>query len=134
MQRLVASSISVYVKKHFRNSGRDTQTNQIARRGVRVLSETNDLSLRPHKLSRLSNDTIEHLNCDGPFYWSDGLQPEDIVICCGSCNSSRGAKKLTEWFTTRYCIEKNINAKTVAAPVRTYLRRADEVKKLTKQN
>jgi len=53
--------------------------------------------------------TIEHLNCDGPFYWSDGLQPEDIVICCGSCNSSRGAKKLTEWFTTRYCIEKNIN-------------------------
>src|SRR5262245_37269426 len=67
--------------------------------------------------------TIEHLNFDGPFYWSDGLQADDIVICCGSCNSSRGVKKLAEWFRTQYCIEKNINAETVAEPVKSYLGR-----------
>jgi hypothetical protein len=67
--------------------------------------------------------TIEHLNCDGPFYWRDGLEARDIVVCCGACNSSRGAKTLTDWFSTRYCIERNINANTVATPVRSYLQR-----------
>ena len=67
--------------------------------------------------------TIEHLNWDGPFYWRDGLQASDIVMCCGSCNSSRGVKTLTEWFGTMYCIDRNINERTVAAPVRSYLRR-----------
>ena len=66
--------------------------------------------------------TIEHLNFDGPFYWDDGLRAEHIVICCGSCNSSRGIKKLRHWFTSSYCIERNINEKTVALPVRKYLR------------
>lgn len=67
--------------------------------------------------------TIEHLNFDGPFYWSYGLHADDIVLCCGSCNSSRGAKKLTDWFTTQYCIDNNINANTVAAPIKSYLKR-----------
>jgi hypothetical protein len=67
--------------------------------------------------------TIEHLNFDGPFYWSDGLRPEDIAICCGSCNSSRGVRTLTDWFRMPYCIEKSINANTVAAPVRSFLER-----------
>jgi hypothetical protein len=67
--------------------------------------------------------TIEHLNCDGPFYCNKGLEVRDIVICCGSCNSSRGRKELVEWFKTPYCIERNISARTVAAPVRSYLRR-----------
>jgi hypothetical protein len=67
--------------------------------------------------------TIEHLNFDGPFYWRERLQADDIVLCCGSCNSSRGVKKLADWFATRYCRDRNINAKTVAAPVRSYLRR-----------
>jgi len=67
--------------------------------------------------------TIEHLNFNGSFYWGEGLQPEDIVLCCGSCNSSRGVKTLPEWFRTPYCIEKNINSQTVAAPVRNYLKR-----------
>jgi hypothetical protein len=42
--------------------------------------------------------TIEHLNFDGPFYWGRGLRAADIVMCCGSCNSSRGRKTLPEWF------------------------------------
>jgi hypothetical protein len=67
--------------------------------------------------------TIEHLNFDGPFYWEDGLQAEDVVICCGSCNSSRGVKTLSHWFASPYCIQRNISAETVAQPVKEYLRR-----------
>ncbi|MFH1376262.1 MAG: hypothetical protein ABIH25_01370 [Candidatus Woesearchaeota archaeon] len=67
--------------------------------------------------------TIEHLKFDGPFYWKDGMKIQDITICCGSCNSSRGIKKLSDWFRTKYCITKNINEKTVAAPVKEYLKR-----------
>ena len=67
--------------------------------------------------------TIEHLNFDGPFYWNEGLQIKDIVICCGSCNSSRGQKKLSDWFRTKYCIDQNINEDTVADPVKEYLNR-----------
>ena len=67
--------------------------------------------------------TIEHLNFEGPFYWNDGLQIKDIVICCGSCNSSRGINKLLGWFKSKYCIDKNINENTVAPPVKEYLSR-----------
>jgi hypothetical protein len=52
--------------------------------------------------------TIEHLNRKGPFYWDDGLKVEDLVICCGSRNSSRGTKKLSDWFNSKYCVERGI--------------------------
>ena len=60
--------------------------------------------------------TIEHLNYLPP--WNN---PITVAICCGSCNSSRGKKKLLDWFRTPYCIEKNINEKTVAEPVNEYI-------------
>lgn len=66
--------------------------------------------------------TIEHLNRFGPFYWRDGLQEEHLALCCGSCNSSRGVKRLLDWFATPYCVERNINSDTVAAPVKEYLK------------
>ncbi|MCX6773654.1 MAG: hypothetical protein NTY68_01495 [Candidatus Micrarchaeota archaeon] len=74
--------------------------------------------------------TIEHLNFDGPFYWKKGLKIEDVVICCGSCNSSRGVKLLPDWFRTEYCITKDINEKTVAEPVKEYLNRTKDKKSL----
>jgi hypothetical protein len=67
--------------------------------------------------------TIEHLNFDGPFFWDEGLLAVDVVMCCGSCNSSRGQKPLADWFASAYCIERTITAETVATPVREYLRR-----------
>jgi hypothetical protein len=67
--------------------------------------------------------TIEHLNFDGPFYWDRGLEAGDIVMCCGSCNSSRGRKSLADWFASAYCVERSITAETVAASVREYLLR-----------
>jgi hypothetical protein len=67
--------------------------------------------------------TIEHLNCDGPFYVRDGLKMEDLVICRRGCNSSRGERKLLDWFKTDYCTSRKINAQSVAALVKAYLRR-----------
>jgi hypothetical protein len=71
--------------------------------------------------------STEHLNFDGPFYMNEendkGLKIKDIVICCRSCNSSRGVKRLIDWFKAKYCIDRNINENTVAKPVKEYLRR-----------
>ena len=66
--------------------------------------------------------TIEHLSPVPPFYWKEGMKIENIVICCGSCNSSRGIKKLIDWFKTKYCTDRNINEETVAKPVQEYLK------------
>jgi len=60
--------------------------------------------------------TIEHLNHLPP--WDN---PFTVAICCGSCNSSRGNKKLLDWFEILYCVERNINYDTVAQPVRDYI-------------
>jgi hypothetical protein len=62
----------------------------------------------------------------GPFHWIDGItgvKKWDLVLACQSCNSSRGIKKLNDWFASSYCIDKNINEKTVAKPVKEYLLR-----------
>jgi len=67
--------------------------------------------------------TIEHLSPIPPFYWKDGMQIENTSICCGSCNSSRGIKKLSDWFRTKYCIDRNISEDTVSNPVKEYLKR-----------
>ena len=66
--------------------------------------------------------TIEHLNRNGPFYWTEGLREKDIVIVCARCNSSRGRKRLHDWFQSPYCRARGINASSVALEVRRYLR------------
>jgi hypothetical protein len=60
--------------------------------------------------------TIEHLNYLPP--WNN---PTTVAICCWSCNSSRGNKKLIDWFKTAYCVSKNINEETVTEIVRKYI-------------
>src|SRR3989344_6968959 len=64
--------------------------------------------------------TIEHLSSHPPFYWKDGLKAANIVICCGSCNSSRGIKDLPDWFKTKYCLERSINESMVTEPVQQF--------------
>jgi len=73
--------------------------------------------------NRNDSATFEHLSPIKPFYWKDGLQIKNVAICCGCCNSSRGAKRLLDWFKTKYCIDNNINENTVASPVKEYLKR-----------
>jgi hypothetical protein len=70
--------------------------------------------------------TIEHLNREVPFYWKEnenGLHEEDIVICCGACNSSRGQKLLEDWFGSKYCIVRKITPETVSPAFSDYLER-----------
>jgi hypothetical protein len=73
------------------------------------------VSMRRHP--RRLDATIEHFNNNGPF-----AREHNLAICCRSCNSSKGRKTLLAWFETDYCRERNIHEKTVAAPVRKYLR------------
>jgi hypothetical protein len=60
--------------------------------------------------------TWEHINND------DLGSAINIVRCCGACNTSKGAKKLAEWFKSEYCKKKNINEKTVRTVVKIWLR------------
>jgi len=61
--------------------------------------------------------TIEHLNYMPP--WNN---PATVVICCWSCNSSRGNKKIVNWFSTEYCRSRNIGIETVSITVEDYIR------------
>jgi 5-methylcytosine-specific restriction endonuclease McrA len=47
--------------------------------------------------------------------------PENIALCCGSCNASKGTKLLGEWLTSKYCVTKKITADSVALVVREHL-------------
>ena len=68
--------------------------------------------------------TLEHLNYTPP--WND---PATVVICCGSCNSSRGNKPLLVWFKTRYCTRANISFRSVPREVRAYILRHEKGQK-----
>lgn len=46
---------------------------------------------------------------------------ENIALCCGSCNASKGAKKLEDWLNSKYCIIKGITIDTMAPVVKKYL-------------
>lgn len=46
--------------------------------------------------------------------------PENIVLCCGSCNASKGAKTLEEWLKSNYCISKGITQNSVAPVVKLH--------------
>jgi hypothetical protein len=43
---------------------------------------------------------------------------ENIARCCRSCNSSKGAKPLAEWFGSAFCGRRKINRETVAEVVK----------------
>jgi len=62
--------------------------------------------------------TIEHFD-DEIIY---NPPEEKLAICCMSCNTSRGAKELKEWFNLPYCKKRGINKDTVANVVKKYLK------------
>ena len=47
--------------------------------------------------------------------------PENVALCCGSCNASKGTKKLEEWLESKYCITKGITRYSVAAVVKEHI-------------
>lgn len=42
------------------------------------------------------------------------ITPENIVLCCFSCNASKGQKELSLWLKSDYCKSKAIDEATVA--------------------
>lgn len=66
--------------------------------------------------SRKSKSTWEHIINDIRI---NG--PENIALCCFSCNASKGSKKLEDWLKSEYCLKKGISVETVAPIVKTYL-------------
>jgi hypothetical protein len=46
------------------------------------------------------------------------ITPENIALCCRSCNSSKGAKRLSIWLDSPYCMRRGIKRDTVAAVVK----------------
>jgi hypothetical protein len=72
---------------------------------------------RPSRARRASEATIEHFSNEGPL-----RKKYNLAICCRGCNSSKGTKRLLAWFKTPYCRKRKINEKTVAKPVKQYIR------------
>ncbi len=60
--------------------------------------------------------SIEHLNYLPP--WNNS---RTVVICCWSCNSSRGNKKIKDWLNSDYCKVRKIKLSTVASAVKKYV-------------
>lgn len=48
---------------------------------------------------------------------------DNIVLCCASCNSSKGSKLLEDWLAGKYCSTKGITKENVAQAVKEYLNR-----------
>ncbi len=48
--------------------------------------------------------------------------PDNIAICCGSCNASKGSKLLTEWLNGKYCLTKGITKDSVSIVVKGHLK------------
>jgi len=46
---------------------------------------------------------------------------ENIVLCCVGCNASKGAKTLSTWLQSEYCIARGISLSSVAPVVRRAL-------------
>ena len=61
--------------------------------------------------------TWEHIDND-----EKNISESNIVLCCGSCNSSKSAKELCVWLKSYYCKRKNITQKAIMNKiVRRYL-------------
>ncbi len=65
--------------------------------------------------------TIEHLNHLPPW---DNIST--VAICCGSCNSSRGKRRILDWFKSPYCQERGICLESVARSVREYVNKYEK--------
>ena len=71
----------------------------------------------PEGVSRKTVATWEHIINDASI-----VTRENIALCCVSCNSSKGAKKLKDWLQSNYCKSRGINENTVAEIVKVALK------------
>lgn len=67
-------------------------------------------------ISRKSKQTWEHIINDIRINDKD-----NIALCCGSCNASKGNKLLKDWLGSKYCLVKGISKETVSPVVKKHL-------------
>jgi hypothetical protein len=65
---------------------------------------------------RRSIPTWEHIINDAKI-----ITRENIALCCASCNSSKGTKRLSDWLDSDYCRKRGITRDTVAEVVKRAL-------------
>lgn len=73
----------------------------------------------PNKKTRR---TWEHIINDIRINGSD-----NIALCCGSCNASKGNKKLEDWLKSKYCEIKKNTQDSVALVVRNHLEKTTSI-------
>lgn len=49
------------------------------------------------------------------------VSPENIAICCISCNASKGTKHLAEWLNSNFCKTRGITKESIAEIARRAL-------------
>lgn len=72
--------------------------------------------------SKKSIATWEHIVNDATI-----VNRQNIARCCFACNSSKGTKKLSDWFESEYCRTRGITGDTVAEVVKRALTAAPDV-------
>lgn len=66
--------------------------------------------------NRRTRKTWEHIINDIRINGED-----NIALFCGSCNASKGNKKLEDWLRSKYCANKKIKKETVSEIVKRHL-------------
>jgi hypothetical protein len=79
------------------------------------------IEMMPPGGTREAVATWEHIINDASI-----VTRENIARCCVACNSSKGAKKLSDWIQSSYCKKRGITQDTVAEVVKEALRAGKE--------
>ncbi|MFO6419695.1 hypothetical protein ACLBKS_05800 [Hylemonella sp. W303a] len=68
--------------------------------------------------------TLAHQSKKSAASWEHIINDEKIItrdniaLCCGGCNASKGQKRLSEWLKSKYCIERGITTSSVAPVIK----------------
>ena len=50
------------------------------------------------------------------------VNQQNIALCCISCNASKGAKLLSVWLQSKYCLRRGITSESISEVARAALR------------
>lgn len=76
----------------------------------------------PAKVSMKTAASWEHIINDVKI-----ITRENIVLCCFSCNSSKGQKQLSEWLKSDFCNRRGITSDNVAPIVKEAIAKGQQI-------
>ena len=92
---------------------------EVLARDARCIYCSTDFSLP--SASRGAVPSWEHIINDASI-----ITAENIARCCNSCNASKGAKVLSQWLSSAYCVRRGISASSMATVALEALKAAKE--------